>query len=143
MGDPILLRPNPVRAELFDEHTRAVGLVTGAGVEPPPEWVRLRDRFLEFRGLGGATPLRDRLVAAVLNDADADILALRAAALAEQLDHGKLVSAVRAAAVVRLQELYAPSPWPYEPEAYEVDPEDANYQPAEPVKKPRLGRLAP
>jgi hypothetical protein len=89
----------------FDEHTRLVDLIAAAGVTPPDEWVSLRSRLKLFNQIG--TPLLSRLSAAVVDGSDADIEALRASAIAEQQAAPKVSSAVRAAVLKRMREVYS------------------------------------
>ncbi|HYB34400.1 MAG TPA: hypothetical protein VEF72_00395 [Mycobacterium sp.] len=99
---------NSVRFDPFAEHTRLVDEVASAGASPPGEWMKLRKRFRAFLDMGGRAPMQHRLVDAVVTGSDADIVALRAAAHAEQLEQPKVVAAVRDAILQRMQEVYRP-----------------------------------
>lgn len=100
----MLHRQDPLLA-----HTSAVDTLAAAGITPPPEWEALRQRIT-------ATPadtMLARFTAAVLDgNPDADLAALQAGALAETLatpqQQAIVNNAVRAAAVRRLRDLYAP-----------------------------------
>jgi hypothetical protein len=98
--------------DLFAAHCRLLDTVTNAGVTPPDAWTQLRQRFTDFINLSAAGPLLERLVTAVLDEPDADLPTLRAAALAEQLDQVKIVAAVRGSALARLRAIYAESAIP-------------------------------
>lgn len=93
----------------FRAHTGAVGVLAGVGIEPPAGWQELRDRFTDNPG---ATML-DRYIRAVVDgDPKADLIALRAAALAESTagsaDRAAVSNAVKKAVGSRLRDLYAP-----------------------------------
>jgi hypothetical protein len=64
---------------LFEQRVR---LVTAAGVQLPDECVALQKRLKDFQRDGG-TPMRDKLVAALVDDDTAELPLLWALALAE------------------------------------------------------------
>ena len=104
---PKKLLPDPINPEALPEHTRLVDTVTAAGIAPPDTWTQLRQRLSEFTKMSAATPLLERLVDALLDEPDADLPALRAATLAEQLDQVKIFAPVRHSVLARLRAIYA------------------------------------
>jgi hypothetical protein len=69
--------------EKFTEHrTRVTALRDGADIAPPPQWTQLDERLTHYLALASGT--LDKLKAAVASgSADADLVELRARALAE------------------------------------------------------------
>lgn len=90
----------------FTEHTRRVRTLEQAGITPPDEWTKVRQRFDEFLAL--KTPCRDRLTQAITNPDDADIPVLRAAAFAEATIVPATNHAVKGAVYAKLVEVYSP-----------------------------------
>jgi len=89
---------------LRDPFTRHVALVdTVAAIAPPPKaWTDLRDRFDAFLDFD-ASPLLDRLIAAVVDGGTEDVPTLKALATSEsQHERGDIITAVRGAVHPRL-----------------------------------------
>lgn len=96
----------------FGAHTQCADALANFGIAPPAAWTALRDRFAAF--LATDKPMTARLVAAVVDpNSSADIPALRAAALAEEvannMTEGAVNAVVRAAVHERLRALYEPA----------------------------------
>ncbi len=93
----------------FTIHCDAVEAMAAAGIAPPPEWVKVRQRFEEYTYL--TSPALERLSAAVMVGS-ADIATLRALALAEVTamppNKAQVTNVVRAAVLTKLGDVYSP-----------------------------------
>jgi len=89
------------------EHLQTVQAVQAAGVEPPAEWVALRDRFDALFPDKPTFPLRDRLAQAVISpQAGDDLELLKAAVTAEGLGNNPAYAGVRAAVLHELRRIF-------------------------------------
>jgi hypothetical protein len=96
----------PLRTD-FHDHIQLVEAIADVGVQPPEGWTALRQRHADYMAL--QFPLRDRLAGAILEGTDADLSALRALVVAEQLAQtGSQANAhVEGVVLQRLREIYA------------------------------------
>lgn len=94
----------------FDDHTDAVDTLAAAGVDIPPEWIDIRNRFVDFTYL--QSPTLALLANAVIDGDNATLPALRAQALAEATAlppaEAEVTNSVQAAVLARLRHIYAP-----------------------------------
>lgn len=97
----------PLHRDPQIQFERRVRRVTAAGIELPPAATELKTRFTEFRKLTDRHPVRDRLVAALLVGADADLGALWAAAKAEALDGREVLETLRVKTNAAIRAVYA------------------------------------
>jgi hypothetical protein len=98
---------NPLNPDPLHAHSGRVDLVAAAGVQPPAEWLRLRDSLKAFIELD-ATAMLAKLTSAVIDGAPADDVAvLRAAAYGEQQMSPKIIAHVRGAVARRMVEAYS------------------------------------
>jgi hypothetical protein len=90
------------------DHLQTVQAVAAAGVEPPAEWVALRDRFDALFPDNPTFGLRDRLARAVINpQPDDDLPLLKAAVTAEGLGNNQAFGHIRAAVLDELRRIYS------------------------------------
>jgi hypothetical protein len=98
------------RRDDWPAHLTAVGTLRHAGIEPPSAWSDLLRRYTSFVEL--ANPAIDHLIAEILSPTGAEVGALRAAALAEEIartaDDAAINQRVQAAVLQKLLETYAP-----------------------------------
>ncbi len=99
------------RRDPFMCHLAAVSTLIDAGINPPDGWLALRGRYAAYIDLGdGAT---DRLIAEIITPNGGDMVALRAAALAEQVarggDDAAIAERARVAVGRELETLYRPA----------------------------------
>ncbi len=67
--------------DLFRAHLAAVDLIASAGIPAPEPWTALRQRHIDYLAL--ESPVRQQLIAAIVEPTDADLNVLNALALAE------------------------------------------------------------
>jgi hypothetical protein len=72
----------PLRTD-FHDHIQLVEAIADVGVQPPEASTALRQRHADY--MASKFPLRDRLAGAILEGTEADLSALRALVVAEQL----------------------------------------------------------
>lgn len=112
-GPPIpeVVRGETYHRDRFRAHLGAVGTLTAAGINPPPEWVALRGRYAAYIDLGNNAA--GRLAAEVVAPTGADLSVLRNAAIVEELGTAEADAAVnlkvQAAVAAKLESLYEPT----------------------------------
>jgi hypothetical protein len=99
------------RRDLFRSHTGAITTLNDAGIHPPTEWTALLERYAHYIDLGDHAA--DRLAAEIVTPTGADLVGLRAAALAEQIgrsgDDAAINERVQGAVLRQLEAIYQPA----------------------------------
>jgi hypothetical protein len=95
----------PLRSDPIADHVTLVRAAAGGGATIPPAWEALRERLENLTNPG--TPMLDRLISALI-DGSTDLGAAYVMAMAEanDLQKGKVVGPLRAAALQKMRELY-------------------------------------